>query len=358
MAGCTIFCQRLYHLRVGDHRRPSHEDLVQQLVVNDAELQEGWFLGTLGDLRGRSGCGFCSLAAAAISESEAAPGDPGGKGSRFFSFPARSRSVSPSYPSRFGTWLAFVAEDNSHVRGPDTARIVRVALRFTYRVSVKGLRRVPRATGHALWLAVVLRRVLPKTVNDAIDLAAAMGERYLWVDALCLVQDNDDDDTRAPRFLWPAPESEESVPQLIAKVSPVYTMAVLHSIDWHMARSVYSQRGWTLQEILDDDDYNISRVPDPAEAGFLPCLWAYQKLCENYSSRKLRSDADALRASAGVIRLLGGGHGHAADGRMRRRERFASFSWAGWEGPIMWPRENLYWYEGGRRTWDTSNIVK
>ncbi|KAM0426361.1 hypothetical protein ACHAPT_008402 [Fusarium lateritium] len=31
---------------------------------------------------------------------------------------------------------------------------------------------------------------LPKTVEDAIELTAKMGERYLWVDALCIIQDD------------------------------------------------------------------------------------------------------------------------------------------------------------------------
>jgi hypothetical protein len=38
-----------------------------------------------------------------------------------------------------------------------------------------------------------IRTELPKTVNNAIDLVKAMNERYLWVDGLCLVQDDEDD---------------------------------------------------------------------------------------------------------------------------------------------------------------------
>jgi hypothetical protein len=34
---------------------------------------------------------------------------------------------------------------------------------------------------------------LPKTINDAILFMKAMGERYLWVDSLCLVQDDEKD---------------------------------------------------------------------------------------------------------------------------------------------------------------------
>lgn len=38
-----------------------------------------------------------------------------------------------------------------------------------------------------------LRHRLPKTIQHAMDLVQLIGERYLWVDSLCLVQDNDED---------------------------------------------------------------------------------------------------------------------------------------------------------------------
>ena len=38
-----------------------------------------------------------------------------------------------------------------------------------------------------------IREDLPKTINDAILFMKAIGERYLWVDGLCLVQDDEED---------------------------------------------------------------------------------------------------------------------------------------------------------------------
>jgi hypothetical protein len=127
---------------------------------------------------------------------------------------------------------------------------------------------------------------------------------------------------------------------------------------------------------LDPDDSNISRIQDPND-GFVPSFWAYQKMCEEYSRRKLRRDGDALRALAGVSRPLAsdmktlmveGLPGYylnhfllfiSSNGDLRRRSEFASFLWAGWEGQIMWPRENFVWYDGGsKRTWETTNILK
>jgi len=38
-----------------------------------------------------------------------------------------------------------------------------------------------------------VRLYLPRTINDAIDFVRALGTRYLWVDSLCLIQDDPED---------------------------------------------------------------------------------------------------------------------------------------------------------------------
>ena len=37
---------------------------------------------------------------------------------------------------------------------------------------------------------------LPRTLQDAIQVCRQLAIRYLWIDALCIIQDNDDDKTR------------------------------------------------------------------------------------------------------------------------------------------------------------------
>ncbi|KAH7322707.1 heterokaryon incompatibility protein-domain-containing protein [Stachybotrys elegans] len=250
-----------------------------------------------------------------------------------------------------------------------------------------------------------IRQSLPRTILDAIELVKSLGESYLWVDTLCLIQDDSQDVDRGIHMMnsiyggsyftivagagsdsnagLPRIDGGRRLAQTTKELRPGLRMAVIHSIDWHLSRSVYSTRGWTLQELvlprrtvifindqvyfrcqeanwceetwsdkwnwIDDDDGNISRVPY-WDQGWSASSWAYQKLCEDYSERKLRSDGDALRAVHGVIRPLltdmrtpsvEGLPGYyldmfllfiSSDGNMRRRSQFASFSWAGWEG--------------------------
>jgi hypothetical protein len=261
---------------------------------------------------------------------------------------------------------------------------------------------------------------LPRTVTDAIDLLRALDLRYLWIDGLCLIQDDADDVTLGVSMMnsiyhgsyftvvaAAGQDANAGLPGLqqgfersgrkqnIVKLPSGLQLTISHSIDWHLRQSIHNQRGWTLQELvlpdrtlifvngqayfrcheanwseetwadqqtcwLDADDSNISRLPDPLE-GFLPSCWAYQKICEDFSRRKLRNDEDALRALQGILRptaagmdtdLIEGLPGYYLDhfllfisgtGDMRRRSQFASYSWAGWEGSKMWPRENYEW---------------
>ncbi|SPO04197.1 uncharacterized protein DNG_06880 [Cephalotrichum gorgonifer] len=276
--------------------------------------------------------------------------------------------------------------------------------------------------------------LLPKTITDAINLVRSLGLRNLWVDSLCLIQDSVSDifigielmnsiysgsyftiiassGADAAAGLPGITSSPRPVPQTIVQLRPGLNMTVTQSIDRELARSVYNQRGWTLQELVlsrraiiftdsqihfrcqdanwsegswsdkwshwvDADDGNISRIPGPYD-GWLPSFWAYQKLCEDYSRRRLLHGGDALRAIAGVSRPLFAGMrtlaveglpGYYLDhfllfvslhGEARRRPAFGSFSWAGWEGRVMWPRETYLVSEYGHTaTQDLGNILR
>lgn len=275
-----------------------------------------------------------------------------------------------------------------------------------------------------------IRSKLPRTINDVIDFVKAMGERYLWIDGLCLVQDDHEDITLGIQMMNSIyhgayctivaasgddanaglnPGQDRTQP--VEKIAPGLNMTIIHSIDWHFNRSKYKTRGWTLQELVlsrrtiifidrkvhfrcrtanwsedtwaekwldwqDPDDSNFTRIPGLMD-GLLAHLWPYQKLCEEYSRRVLRRDGDALRATAGIIRSLAAGMqtllveglpGYYLDhfllfistkGDLQRRPAFGSFSWAGWNGAVMWPRENFACYnDQSERTWKVDNILK
>ncbi|KAJ4318715.1 hypothetical protein N0V84_006708 [Fusarium piperis] len=247
-----------------------------------------------------------------------------------------------------------------------------------------------------------------------MELVQSLGERYLWVDTLCLVQDHPRDMKGGIEIMnsilrgshlaivaASGTDIQSGIPgvrpgsrqpsQPIAQLNAKMKIAVTHSMYWHLQNSAYNQRGWTLQELVlprrtlifinnqayfrctranwceetaadlqaewvDPDDDYILRIPNPG-AGNLEAWKAYQKLCEDYSDRRLEHDGDALRAVSGILRLLGGeltswyADGLPAnylnsallflstDGTLRRRPGFASYSWAGWSGPITWVPE-------------------
>ncbi|KAK7419055.1 hypothetical protein QQX98_003557 [Neonectria punicea] len=263
---------------------------------------------------------------------------------------------------------------------------------------------------------------LPRTISDAIALVSSLEERYLWVDTLCLIQDHQRDMKVGVELMnsiyqgsyltivaGSGPDAQGGLPgiasesrqtsQHIAQLNSKTKLALVHGIDWHLQRTVYNQRGWTFQELvlprrslifingqvhwrcmeanwceetaadllshwLDPDDSNIRRVPELSE-GNLSAWWAYQKLCENYSTRQLRYDGDAIRAVSGILRPLSAGlisglvEGLPAyyldvamlfvssNGKLRRRPEFASYSWA--DDFSQNPKNLFRWIE--EKTW-------
>jgi Heterokaryon incompatibility protein (HET) len=109
---------------------------------------------------------------------------------------------------------------------------------------------------------------IPQTIKDAMELVSSLGEQYLWVDSLCLIQD-DEDDVReeiqtmdsvyecsyltiiaasgadANAGLLGVRQGSRTVKQVIEDVKPDIKMVVLRQLDDYLSASKYSSRGWT-----------------------------------------------------------------------------------------------------------------
>lgn len=109
---------------------------------------------------------------------------------------------------------------------------------------------------------------LPRTIIDAISLVRALGERYLWVDRLCIVQDDLEskmesiqhmDMIYAKSSLTIIAASNTSVHdglpgfgstprhvhQLVENVGPGVRLMLSHGLYTHLSTSVYQSRAWT-----------------------------------------------------------------------------------------------------------------
>ncbi|KDR70006.1 hypothetical protein GALMADRAFT_230334 [Galerina marginata CBS 339.88] len=119
-----------------------------------------------------------------------------------------------------------------------------------------------------------LRQEFPRSIKDAIDLVQVMGERYLWIDSLCLIQDEDDDmldgishmnlvyqcaimtiivahavDANTPLSgLHPGSRTvDQEIIEVLPGIKMAATTGVYNAISWWGA---HRTRGWTMQELV------------------------------------------------------------------------------------------------------------
>ncbi|KAH9215479.1 heterokaryon incompatibility protein-domain-containing protein [Leptodontidium sp. 2 PMI_412] len=202
-----------------------------------------------------------------------------------------------------------------------------------------------------------IRHILPRTVQDAIELVNALDERFLWVDALCLVQ-NDTVDMRSgievmdliyekaslciiaasgdtanaglPGVRW----GSRLVTNHAEQIQPGIKLAVYNELDRILRPLAYNRRGWTFQEqylsrralyFTDDQVYFrckestwsencVDQLPKPNNIYFhttlLPEVWKmkpeveYRTILLYYTPRALTNQADTLLVMAGIIRRL------------------------------------------------------
>ncbi|KAF8967827.1 heterokaryon incompatibility protein-domain-containing protein [Flammula alnicola] len=208
-----------------------------------------------------------------------------------------------------------------------------------------------------------IRQVLPRTINDAIDLVGLIGERYLWIDSLCLVQDDRADMAagiskmdlvyQGSLFTIIAAHGEDAdaglpglqpgsrrVKQRIVEMMPGIEMTFSRGVYDALTVSRHVTRGWTMQELAlshrtvifcdngiwfrcrencwgEDtlyDKFPTEVIPNEmlssgSEQHFLPDknpwpLGSFHDILFRYSERKLTKESDAINAMAGVLRRL------------------------------------------------------
>jgi hypothetical protein len=112
-----------------------------------------------------------------------------------------------------------------------------------------------------------LQASLPKTIVEALALVSVLGERYMWIDSLCLVSDDADDMSQGIQMMdqiyagsalniiaasgddanaglpGVLPNSRQ-VRQDILRVRNI-KMPVFKELGWYLSQSKYGTRGWT-----------------------------------------------------------------------------------------------------------------
>ncbi|MCJ1236230.1 hypothetical protein MMC14_004208 [Varicellaria rhodocarpa] len=210
----------------------------------------------------------------------------------------------------------------------------------------------------------VLNR-LPRVIRDAIYLVQAIGERYLWVDSLCIIQDSQSswdlnaslmdivyggahlticaaDGENAEAGLKGINGSERIFTQHIEEYDPGYApsidLMVSHLAETYIKQSVWNTRAWTFQErmlskrcliFVDGRIYFQCHtttmcedtVSDHPNAGWSMELvqapnqklsdlhyrpiQVYATSVELYTSRQLRFEKDILSAFCGIGSFIG-----------------------------------------------------
>jgi len=197
---------------------------------------------------------------------------------------------------------------------------------------------------------------IPSVIQDAISFVLQIGERYIWIDALCIIQDSDNRHAEIARMgeiykrasctlvALDCSDASNKLPGVRAHTRNIKTLAYFHGLligrkkpelAKILATSKYDKRAWTFQERVlsrrclyftseqlyfhcktvlwsEDRFEHFNQSPDPL--GKYPSLsWPpfkdpfeeYIALVRQYTRRELSFEADRLNAFSGMANYRG-----------------------------------------------------
>jgi hypothetical protein len=239
----------------------------------------------------------------------------------------------------------------------------------------------------------------PQAIKDALELVRSLGERYLWVDAICI---NQDDDVEKAAFISQMDKifagalltiiaagstAAHGLPGLrpgSREVSQPYVrvgdkLAIMRRVAQHdqhrLQHSEWNQRGWTFQERYVSrrcliftgkqvywkcqmgiwNEENVFEPPRPrhwAMGGYFACCDKFEEdevftkrsmshLVSQYSTRKFTFPRDALDGLSGILHLM----------QINTGELFH------WGLPTSRFDQALTWYGGRKRIKDSRRMI-
>lgn len=201
---------------------------------------------------------------------------------------------------------------------------------------------------------------LPQTIRDVIHLTRLLGEQFLWIDALCILQDDDDDRSvhlncmgsiyanayitlvaaggsafeglRGIENATPAMDRPNEIANLMLDKESLHLK--IERCHHKLEKSIYNSRAWTFQEIIfsrrllilfntevnwichcavwfeglevieNQCANNREVVAQGFDFGTEPDLWEYAVHVQEYNRRQLTYPEDALDAMLGILNIL------------------------------------------------------
>jgi hypothetical protein len=207
---------------------------------------------------------------------------------------------------------------------------------------------------------------VPNTISHAIQITKALGERYLWVDSLCIVQDDDGqkavqiqnmnkiyssatltlvaaDQSHANGGLWrPNPAKPRDYEQAVEEIGGLVFIGSAPTLEELLETVMWPTRAWTYQEdylsrrymyfsdyqvyfccetmsLAEDyidrvSEFGIKQAEHANDDETFRKVWSasvrtdrWEQVIRDYSRRCLTYDSDGLNAVAGVLEHLAKG---------------------------------------------------